>query len=139
MIMRVNRRSPAARWLMSLLLMASFFSGLLVNSVRAKFSQTEATSQKHKSAQLKFKALSRYATDLTESARREQVASIKGQDAAALRIIKILSKVERNNPILIDDTGVNRRLVLHAVAVRLASGEVPDSLRGKHLWEMNFN
>src|SRR3954469_9219746 len=115
-IMRANRRSPAARWLMSLLLMASLFSGLLVSNARATFSQVDAQNQKRQRAAVKFEALSRYADDLTELARREQIASVKGHDVAIRRIIKVLAQTERNNPVLIDDTGANRKLVLDGVA-----------------------
>src|SRR5947209_6102898 len=138
--MRVNRRSPATRWLMSLSLMASIFSGLLVNgSARAFFPQTDATNQKHKTAAKSFKALSRYAFDLTEMADREEIPAVEGHDAAIRRTIKILAQSDRNNPVLIDENGADRRLVLEGVAIKIASGRVPDALRGKHLCELNFN
>src|SRR5437763_10270863 len=138
--MRINRRSPAARWLMSLLLMTSLFSGLLVSSsARAFFPQTDATNLKRKMAAVSFKALSRYAFDLTEMAGREEIPAVEGHDAAIRRTIKVLAQSDRNNPVLIDDAGADRRLVLEGVAIKIASGKVPESLRGKHLWELNFN
>src|SRR3954463_3089170 len=124
-LMRTNRRSPAARWLMSLLLMTSLFSGLIVNAARAKFSQADNERQQRQNAAVKFEVLSRYADDLTELARYEQITSVKGHDVAIGRIIKVLARTERNNPILIDDTRADRKLVLNGVAIKIASGRVP--------------
>ncbi|MDQ3817882.1 MAG: S8 family serine peptidase, partial [Acidobacteriota bacterium] len=125
---------------MSLLLMTSLFSGLLVNgSARAFFSQAEDTNQKRKPAAASFKALSRYAFDLTEMAGRGELTAAEGNDTAIRRTIKVLAKSDRNNPVLIDESGADRKLVIEGVAIKMASGRVPDSLRGKHLWELNFN
>src|ERR1043165_574415 len=137
--MREQRRSPAARWLMSLLLMTSLFAGLLVNNAKAKFSRTDALNQRRESAPVKFEALSRYATDLTELARREQIALVKGHDLEIRHLLKVLAQTERNNPILIDDARANRSLVREGVAIKLPLGQPHLSLQGKRLWELNFN
>src|SRR5690348_15821065 len=107
--MRAKGRSLVARWLLSLLLITSLFSGLLIDNAAAKFSQTNSQNQKRESAPVKFETLSRYATDLTELARGEQLALVKGHDTEVRRILKVLAQTNKNNPILIDDSRASRR------------------------------
>jgi len=86
----------------------------------------------------KPRALSRFARSLTDSARENKLDPVIGRDTEITRVIQILSRRTKNNPILIGEAGVGKTAVAEGLASRLASGDVPESLRGKELVQLDL-
>ena len=86
----------------------------------------------------KPRALSRFARSLTERARENKLDPVIGRDTEITRVIQILSRRTKNNPILIGEAGVGKTAVAEGLASRMASGDVPESLRGKELVQLDL-
>src|SRR5213596_438921 len=81
----------------------------------------------------KYQALQRYARDLTEQARRGKLDPVIGRDEEIRRVIQVLSRRTKNNPVLIGEPGVGKTAIVEGLARRIVAGDVPDSLKDKRL------
>jgi len=80
-----------------------------------------------------YQALSKYGKDLTELARQRKLDPVIGRDEEIRRVIQILSRRTKNNPVLIGDPGVGKTAVVEGLALRVATKDVPESLREKRI------
>ena len=81
----------------------------------------------------KFRMLAKYARNLTKLVTEDKLDPVIGRDAEIKRVIQILSRRTKNNPILIGEAGTGKTAVVEGLAVRLARGDVPESMKGKEL------
>jgi ATP-dependent Clp protease ATP-binding subunit ClpB len=86
----------------------------------------------------KYQALERYATDLTEEARRGKLDPVIGRDEEIRRVMQVLSRRTKNNPVLIGEPGVGKTAIVEGLARRIISGDVPDLLRDKRVVSLDL-
>jgi ATP-dependent Clp protease ATP-binding subunit ClpB len=81
----------------------------------------------------KYQALERYAHDLTDSARKGKLDPVIGREEEIRRVMQVLSRRTKNNPVLIGEPGVGKTAIVEGLAQRIVRGDVPDQLKGKRI------
>ncbi|MGH7282464.1 MAG: Clp protease N-terminal domain-containing protein, partial [Polyangiaceae bacterium] len=86
----------------------------------------------------KFLALEKYTRDLTDGARKGKSDPVIGRDEEIRRVMQVLSRRTKNNPVLIGEPGVGKTAIVEGIAQRMATGDVPESLRDKRILSLDL-
>jgi len=107
-------------------------------SVLHVLDELKSTKVAEPSAPKKFKALAKYTRSLTKLAVQNKLDPVIGRDDEISRIIQILSRRTKNNPILIGEAGVGKTAIVEGLAIRMSHGDVPESLKDKELVSLDL-
>ncbi|CAN5660124.1 ATP-dependent chaperone ClpB [soil metagenome] len=104
-----------------------------MRSVRGSHRVTDQTPEE------KYQALQRYSVDLTERARRGKLDPVIGRDEEIRRLVQVLSRRTKNNPVLIGEPGVGKTAIVEGLAQRVVSGDIPEGLRNKTVVSLDIS
>jgi ATP-dependent Clp protease ATP-binding subunit ClpB len=102
----------------------------VVQDLRTRESEPEPTKR--------FKAIEKFTKNLTDLARQDKLDPVIGRETEVQRIMEILSRRTKNNPILIGEAGVGKTAIAESLAIKISKGDVPESLRGKELVSLDI-
>ncbi|MDR1178342.1 MAG: ATP-dependent chaperone ClpB, partial [Spirochaetaceae bacterium] len=118
-----------------LLTRAGVSKNAILSALKQVRGNTRVTDQ---SPEEKYRVLDKYCRDLTALARQEKLDPVIGRDEEIRRVMQVLSRRTKNNPVLIGEPGVGKTAIVEGLARRIVSGDVPDGLKGKKLLALDI-